>query len=183
MAASRCACRRDGCCSRKKEGHSWAARTPLTTPCSEAEPFKCGLAGNMVSFPQPRLVKPTHASVRVVLPQAPARASRAPQVPKRSQPPHEFPLLQHSSLQLRSKVTRSVWQAEFVELLSLCSDPTACPSDARRYSNVPSVLIIVQPSLGPSGRQPATFSRDPFGTSVTHSNHGSVLDPSSSHSR
>lgn len=79
-------------CSRKKDAHGWAACTPLTTPCSEAEPFKCGLAGIMPSFPQPRLVKPTHASVRVVLPQAPARASRAPQVPKRSRPPHRVPL-------------------------------------------------------------------------------------------
>jgi hypothetical protein len=79
-------------CSRKKDAHGWAACTPLTTPCSEAEPFKCGLAGSMPSFPQPRLVKPTLASVRVVLPQAPARASRAPQVPKRSQPPHRVPL-------------------------------------------------------------------------------------------
>lgn len=57
----------------------------------------------------------------------------APQVPKRSQSPHEFPLLQHSSLPSRSKATLSFQQAEFVELLSLCTDTTACPSEALAY--------------------------------------------------
>lgn len=100
-------------CPRKNDAHGWAACTPLTTPCSEAEPFKCGLAGNMPSFPQPRLVKPTPASVRVVLPQASARASRAPQGPKRSQPPHRVPLAAAllTAIPQQGDSDFSVWQS------------------------------------------------------------------------
>ena len=177
------ASRRDRCCSRKKDASCWAARRPLTTPCSEVETLKYGLAGNMPSFPQPRLVEPTPASTRVVLPQAPARASRAPQVPKRQASRLiEFPLLQHSSLQSRSKATRTFRQAEFIELLSLYSNTHRCPSEAYNIFGCSCHYhSTTKPwTLWTSARD---FSRDRFGTNVTHTDNGTVFDPSSSHSR
>ena len=56
------------------------------------------------------------------------------QVPKRSQPPHRVPLaaaLPHCNHAAR--VLGAIGQAEFVELLSLCPNPVACPSEASQY--------------------------------------------------